>query len=138
MTTAMELPGRTKVMVLAGALLGLLVAALDQTVVSTALPRIIGELGGLSLFSWVFTAYMLTSTITVPIAGKLSDLYGRKPFFMAGVALFMTASILAGISQTMLQLIIFRGLQGVGAGMIIANSFAIVGDLFPRRSAGST
>ena len=136
MTTAMELPGRTKVMVLAGALLGLLVAALDQTVVSTALPRIIGELGGLSLFSWVFTAYMLTSTITVPIAGKLSDLYGRKPFFMAGVALFMTASILAGLSQTMLQLIIFRGLQGVGAGMIIANSFAIIGDLFPPSERG--
>ena len=136
MTTAVELPGRTKVMVLAGALLGLLVAALDQTVVSTALPRIIGELGGLSLFSWVFTAYMLTSTITVPIAGKLSDLYGRKPFFMAGVALFMTASILAGISQTMLQLIIFRGLQGVGAGMIIANSFAIIGDLFPPSERG--
>ena len=136
MTTAMELPGRTKVMVLAGALLGLLVAALDQTVVSTALPRIIGELGGLSLFSWVFTAYMLTSTITVPIAGKLSDLYGRKPFFIAGVALFMAASILAGISQTMLQLIIFRGLQGVGAGMIIANSFAIIGDLFPPSERG--
>ena len=92
MTSAIELPTRTKHVILLGTMLGLMVAASNQTVLSTALPRIVTDLGGLALLSWVFTGYMLTSTIIVPIAGKLSDLYGRKPFFLAGVALFMIAS----------------------------------------------
>lgn len=133
---AADLSPRAKVLVIAGTLLGMLVSAIDQTVVSTALPRIIGELGGLSLFSWVFTAYMLTSTITVPVVGKLGDMYGRKPFFMAGIVIFTLASALAGLSQNMTQLIIFRGLQGFGAGAIMSNSFSIIGDLFPPSERG--
>ncbi|MBI4571559.1 MAG: MFS transporter [Chloroflexi bacterium] len=133
---AQELSPRARALVLAGTMLGLLVAAIDQTVVSTALPRIIGELGGLSLFSWVFTAYMLTSTITVPLVGKFGDMYGRKPFFMGGILVFTIASALAGLSQNMTQLIIFRGLQGFGAGAIMSNAFAIIGDLYPPSERG--
>ena len=131
-----ELSPRAKAIVITGTMLGMLVAAIDQTVVSTALPRIIGELGGLSLFSWVFTSYMLTSTITVPLVGKFGDMYGRKPFFMAGIAVFTIASALAGLSQNMTQLIIFRGLQGFGAGAIMSNAFAIIGDLYPPSERG--
>ena len=123
-------------LIIAGTMLGLLVSAVNQTVVSTALPRIIGELGGLSLFSWVFTAYMLTSTTTVPLVGKLGDMYGRKPFFMGGIAVFMVGSALAGLSQDMTQLIIFRGLQGFGAGAITACAFAIIGDIFAPLERG--
>jgi len=123
--------GRRKAVIMGSVMLGLFVSAVDQTVVSTAMPRIVAQLGGLSLFSWVFTAYMLTSTTSVPIVGKLGDLYGRKLFFMAGIAFFMAASMLAGLSQTMLQLIVFRGVQGLGAGMIMANAFTIIGDFFP-------
>lgn len=133
---AADLSPRAKAIVLAGTLLGLLVAAISQTVVSTALPRIIGELGGLNLFSWVFTASMLTSTTVVPLVGKLSDLYGRKPFFIGGIVIFMVTSALSGLSQSMVQLIVFRGFQGIGAGMIMANAFAIVGDLFPPSERG--
>ena len=132
----MELSPRAKVIVLIGTMLGLFVSAVNQTVVTTALPRIIGELGGLSLFSWVFTAYMLTSTITVPLVGKLGDMYGRKPFFLAGIVVFMVATALAGLSQNMTQLIIFRGLQGFGGGALMASAFAIIGDLFPPSERG--
>ncbi len=125
-----------KLVVMAGAMLGLLVVSVNQTVVSTALPRIIGELGGLSLLSWVFTAYMLTSTVTVPIAGKLSDLYGRKRFIIAGIILFTLASALAGLSQSMLQLVLFRGLQGIGGGIVFANAFSIVGDIYSPAERG--
>jgi EmrB/QacA subfamily drug resistance transporter len=131
-----ELSPRAKAIVMAGTMLGMLVAAIDQTVVSTALPRIIGELGGLSLFSWVFTSYMLTSTLTVPLVGKFGDMYGRKPFFMAGILIFTIASALAGLSQNMTELIIFRGLQGVGAGAITANAFAIIGDVYSPLERG--
>jgi EmrB/QacA subfamily drug resistance transporter len=123
--------GKRKAVIMGSVMLGLFVSAVDQTVVSTAMPRIVAQLGGLSLFSWVFTAYMLTSTTSVPIVGKLGDLYGRKLFFMAGIGFFMLASMLAGLSQSMLQLIVFRGVQGLGAGMIMANAFAIIGDFFP-------
>ncbi len=132
----LKLSARSKAIVIAGTMLGLLVAAISQTVVSTALPRIIGELGGLNLFSWVFTASMLTSTTVVPLVGKLSDLYGRKPFFITGIVVFMVTSALAGLSQSMVQLIVFRGFQGIGAGMIMANAFAIIGDLFPPSERG--
>ena len=132
----LNLSTRSKAIVIIGTMLGLLVAAIAQTVVSTALPRIIGELGGLNLFSWVFTASMLTSTTVVPLVGKLSDLYGRKPFFVAGIVIFMAMSALCGLSQSMVQLIVFRGFQGIGAGMIMANAFAIIGDLFPPSERG--
>jgi EmrB/QacA subfamily drug resistance transporter len=123
-------------MVLAGTLLGLLVAAINQTTVSTALPRIVGDLGGLNLFSWVFTSYMLTSTTTVPLAGKLSDIFGRKPFFLGGIFIMLSTSIGAGTSGSIEELIAWRFFQGIGAGMIMGNAFAIIGDLFPPAERG--
>ena len=131
-----ELSPRTKAIVIAGTMLALFVSAVDQTVVSTALPRIIAELGGLSLFTWVFTSYMLASTTVVPVIGKLSDLYGRKPFLMAGIVVFTVASTLNGASQTIMQLIVFRAFQGIGAGMIMATSFAVIGDLYSPAERG--
>lgn len=122
--------GRAMALIMGAAMLGLFLAAMDQTVVGTAMPRVISELRGLELYSWVFTAYMLTSTIAVPIVGKLSDLYGRKLFFIAGVVIFLLGSALSGMSQSMTQLIVFRGLQGIGGGFLFANAFAVIGDLF--------
>lgn len=106
-------------------------AAMDTMVVGTAMPTIIGALGGLALYSWVFSAYLLTSTITVPIYGKLADLYGRKPMFILGSAVFLVGSALSGTSQNMEQLIVFRALQGVGAGAVIPITLVIIGDIFP-------
>jgi EmrB/QacA subfamily drug resistance transporter len=122
--------------VLAGTLLGLLVSAVNQTTVSTALPRIVGELGGLHLFSWVFTSFMLTSTTVVPLAGKLSDIFGRKPFFLGGITILLVASALGGTSGSIEELIVWRAVQGVGAGMLMGNAFAIIGDLFPPAERG--
>jgi len=125
-----------KVTVMMGVMLALLMAALDQTIVATAMPRIVRELNGFPHLSWVFTAYMLSSTVTVPIYGKLSDMYGRKYFILAAVIIFMTGSVLSGLSQNMTQLILFRALQGIGGGGIFANAFAIIGDLFPPSERG--
>ena len=125
------LEGRKKAIVVIGTLLGLLVSALNQTVVGTALPRIVAELGGLDMYSWVLTSFMLTSTTAILVAGRLSDMYGRKPFYMAGIAIFMTGSALCGVSQSIMQLILFRGFQGIGGGIMMGNAFAIIGDLFP-------
>ncbi|HWI50546.1 MAG TPA: MDR family MFS transporter [Symbiobacteriaceae bacterium] len=122
---------RSKLLVTAGLLVGLLVAALDQTIVDTAFPRMIADLHGESIFTWVLTAYMLASTSIVPVVGKLADIYGRKVFYLAGLALFVGGSMLCGASQSMTQLIIFRSLQGVGGGMLMPIAFTIVGDLFP-------
>ena len=132
----LDLSQSARKMVLAGTLLGLLVAAINQTTVSTALPRIVGDLGGLHLFSWVFTSYMLTSTTTVPLAGKLSDIFGRKPFFLGGIFIMLATSIGAGTSGSIEELIIWRLVQGLGAGMIMGNAFAIIGDLFPPAERG--
>src|SRR5207245_4327177 len=99
-------------------MLGLCLGALDQTVEGTALPRIVTDLHGNDLYTWVVTIYLLTSTITVPFYGKLSDLYGRKPLLMIGITLFLVGSALSGLSQEMWQLILFRGIQGVGAGSL--------------------
>ena len=123
-------------MVMVGVFFGMLLGALDQTIVGTAMPRIVSELGGLNMLSWVFTAYMLGSTASIPIYGKLSDIYGRKWFFIGGIVIFVTASALSGASQSMVQLIIFRGLQGIGAGAMMANALAIIGDLFPPAERG--
>lgn len=125
-----------KIVVMIGVMMAILLAALDQTIIGTAMPRIVADLGGLAHLSWVFTAYMLTSTITVPIYGKLSDIYGRKWFYLGGIVLFMLGSALSGISADMNQLIFFRGLQGIGGGAIFTNSFAIIGDLFTPRERG--
>lgn len=126
----------SKVMVMVGVMLAMLLAALDQTIVATALPRIVRDLNGFSHFSWVFTAYMLSSAVTVPIYGKLSDIYGRRGFYLAGIVVFLVGSMLCGLSQNMTQLIIFRGLQGIGGGAIMVQSIAVVGDLFPPAERG--
>ncbi len=122
--------------VVASVMLGILLAALDQTIVGTAMPRIVADLGGLSHYAWVFTAYMLSSTVTVPIYGKLSDIYGRRWFFIGGMAIFLAGSALSGMSQTMNQLIMFRALQGLGAGAMMPIAFAIIGDVFPPSERG--
>ncbi len=131
-----EMGTRTKVIVMAGTLLGLFTSAMDQTVVGTSMPRIIADLGGFGLFSWVGTGFMLASTTTVPIVGKLSDMYGRKPFYMAGIFILIAGSALAGMSQNVEQLIAFRVVQGLGAGMIMGIAFAIVGDVFTPAERG--
>jgi EmrB/QacA subfamily drug resistance transporter len=117
--------------VVAGTMMALLLAALDQTIVGTAMPRIVSDLNGLNYYSWVITAYLVSSTIMVPIAGKLGDLFGRKPFLLAGMIGFVTASALCGQSHDMLELVIFRSIQGLFGGILFATVFAVIGDLFP-------
>src|SRR5438874_1772352 len=112
-------------------MMALLLAALDQTIVGTAMPRIVAELNGLSYYSWVITAYLVASTIMVPIAGKLGDLFGRKPFLLAGMIGFVAASALCGQSHGMLELVTFRTIQGIFGGMLFATVFAVIGDLVP-------
>jgi EmrB/QacA subfamily drug resistance transporter len=131
-----QLRGRQMAIAMAGVLLGLLLSALDSTIVGTAMPRIIADLGGLDHYAWVATSYLLTSTAAVPIFGKLSDIYGRKWFYIGGLVLFMAASALCGLSHSMTELITFRGLQGVAGGILTANAFAIIGDLFPPAERG--
>lgn len=130
------IPKSQKIFVMLGVMLAMLLSALDQTIVATAIPKMVHELNGLEHLSWVITSYLLASTIIVPIYGKLSDIYGRKPFILSAVVVFLVGSILSGISQTMFQLILFRGLQGLGGGAIMANAFATIGDLFPPAERG--
>src|SRR5881409_1083489 len=114
----------------------LLLAALDQTIVATALPRIVGDLGGITQYSWVFTAYMLTSTVTVPLYGKLGDAYGRKNLFLFAIVVFLIGSALCGAAQTMTQLVVFRAVQGIGAGGLFPLSLAVIGSIVPPRDRG--
>jgi EmrB/QacA subfamily drug resistance transporter len=120
----------------AGTMLALLLAALDQTIVGTAIPRIVADLNGLDRLAWVTTAYLVTSTTMTPIAGKLGDLFGRKPFLLAGMIGFVAASALCGLSQDMTQLIVFRGIQGIFGGVLFATVFTVIGDLFPPENRG--
>src|ERR1700736_3771192 len=122
----------------AGAMLALLLAALDQTIVGTAIPRIVAELNGLDRLAWGTTAHLVTSTTVTPIAGKLGDLFGRKPFLLAGMIGFVAASALCGLSQDMTQLIIARGVQGIFGGVLFATVFSVIGDLFPPEQRGRT
>lgn len=122
--------------ILIGVMLGMLLAALDQTVVGTALPRIVANLGGLDHYAWVATSYLLASTVSIPIYGKLSDIYGRRTFFIGGMMLFLVGSALSGTSQDMTQLIIYRGIQGLGAGAMMPLAMAIIGDIFPPSERG--
>lgn len=131
----MELKSNRSIL-LAGLILGMFFASLDQTVVGTAMPRIIGDLGGLDILAWVTTAYLLSSTTVVPIAGKLADLYGRRMIYVTGLFLFMLGSALCGTSNSMTELIIYRGLQGIGGGIMMPMAMTIVGDIFPPDKRG--
>ncbi|MDF9408423.1 MFS transporter [Pelotomaculum isophthalicicum JI] len=121
---------------LIGLILGMFFSSLDQTVVGTAMPRIIGDLGGLDILTWVTTAYMLSSTTIVPIAGKLADLYGRRMIYVTGLFVFMLGSALCGTSNNMTELIVYRGLQGVGGGIMMPMAMTVVGDIFPPEKRG--
>ncbi|HWQ23915.1 MAG TPA: MDR family MFS transporter [Gaiellaceae bacterium] len=127
---------RRTLVVFAGLLLGMLLAALNQTIVSTALPGIVADLGGFEHYSWVFSAYMLTATVTVPLYGKLSDIYGRRPLFALAIVLFMAGSVVSGLAPSMSVLIFGRAIQGLGAGGLIPLVMAVIGDLIAPRERG--
>ncbi|HEX3428270.1 MAG TPA: MDR family MFS transporter [Candidatus Limnocylindrales bacterium] len=133
---ALGLPIRAKMEILFAVLLGLFLGALDQTIVGPALPTIVTKLAGNDIYVWAVTIYLLTSTISVPFWGKLSDLYGRKPMFMIGIIIFLVGSALSGLSQNMTELIAFRGLQGIGAGSLFPIALAVIGDLFTPAERG--
>jgi EmrB/QacA subfamily drug resistance transporter len=128
-------PRRLRI-IFGGVLLGISLSALDGTIVNTALSTIVGDLGGLNAYTWVGTAYLLTSTAATPLFGKLSDLYGRRLLFEAAITIFVISSALCGVAQTMTQLILARGLQGIGGGGLLALTFAIIGDVVPPRERG--
>lgn len=127
---------RARVEILAAILLALFLSALDQTIVGTALPTVVTDLGGNELYTWVVTIYLLTATVTGPIYGKLSDQFGRRNLLMIGIGLFLAGSALSGLSQDMFQLILFRGIQGLGAGALFPISLAVIGDLFTPAERG--
>lgn len=133
---ATNVQGRALKYVFGALMLGMFLAALDQTIVSTALPTIVGDLGGLNHLSWVVTAYLLASTASTPLHGKLGDMYGRKPMFLAAILIFLVGSVLSGLSQSMWQLIAFRALQGIGAGGLMVGAQAIIADIVPPRDRG--
>ena len=131
-----HLPLRNKLIIMFSVMASLFLVALDQTIVSTALGRIVEEFNAFSSLSWIVTAYLLTTTITVPIAGKLSDIYGRKILLLIGVGIFAGASLMSGLAGDVNQLILWRAVQGIGGGIITANAFTIIGDLFAARERG--
>ena len=133
---ALGLPQRAKMEILFAVLLGLFLGALDQTIVGPALPTIVTKLAGNDIYVWAVTIYLLTSTISVPFWGKLSDIYGRKPMFMIGITIFLIGSALSGLSQNMTELIAFRGFQGIGAGSLFPIALATIGDLFTPAERG--
>ncbi|HEY4384356.1 MAG TPA: MDR family MFS transporter, partial [Ktedonobacteraceae bacterium] len=134
--SASDYTQREKLLTMSGVLLVMLLASLDQTIVDTAMPRIISDLQGFNLYTWVTTAYLLTSTVMVPIYGKLSDIFGRKPIFLVGVVLFLLGSAASGASQSMIQLVIFRAFQGIGAAALMPIAIAVIGDIFTPRERG--
>ncbi|MGO0059498.1 MDR family MFS transporter [Brevibacillus fluminis] len=131
-----HLSTKRKVTIMIAVMAAMLFASINQTIVGTALPRIIAKLGGMEFYSWVFTIYMLTSSVTTILAGRLSDLYGRKPFLLFGVGIFLIGAFLSGTSTTIIQLILYRGIQGIGSGLIMSAAFSAVGDLFAPRERG--
>jgi EmrB/QacA subfamily drug resistance transporter len=133
---ALALSQRAKLEILFAVMLGLFLGALDQTIVGPALPTIVTQLSGNDYYVWAVTIYLLTSTITVPFWGKLSDIYGRKPIFMIGIVIFLIGSALSGLSQNMGMLILFRGIQGIGAGSLFPVALAVIGDLFSPAERG--
>src|SRR5690242_4839820 len=135
-TSYQSLSRRDVVLTVLGLMLALLLAALDQTIVGTAMPRIIADLQGFEHYAWVTTAYLLTSTAVVPISGKLSDMYGRKMFLLGSAALFVLTSALCGLSQDMTQLILFRGAQGIAGGVLTSTVFTVISQIFPPAERG--
>jgi EmrB/QacA subfamily drug resistance transporter len=127
---------RTRTQIVAAVLLGLFLAALDQTVVGTALPKIVTDLHGNDIYTWAFTSYILTATISGPIYGKLSDLFGRRPILLFAVSVFLIGSLLSGLSQEMWQFVAFRGIQGLGAGALFPVALAVIGDMFDASERG--
>ena len=133
---AVEVNSRARFEILGAILLALFLGALDQTIVGPVLPTIVKDLSGVDLYTWVVTAYLITSTAAIPIYGKLSDYFCRKPMLVIGITLFLFGSVLSGLSQTMWQLIVFRGVQGLGAGALFPISLAVIGDLFTPAERG--
>jgi EmrB/QacA subfamily drug resistance transporter len=131
-----ELPHNVRMEILGAVLLGIFLAALDQTIVGTALPRIVTDLHGNDVYVWAFTSYLLTATVSGPLYGKLSDIFGRRPIFIFGVSIFLIGSLLCGISQEMWQFLLFRGFQGLGAGALFPIALAIIGDIFSPSERG--
>jgi EmrB/QacA subfamily drug resistance transporter len=131
-----ELPHRTRLEILAAVLLGIFLAALDQTIVGTALPTIVTDLQGNDVYVWAFTSYLLTATVSGPLYGKLSDIFGRRPIFLFGVSVFLIGSLLCGLSGEMWQFLLFRGIQGLGAGALFPIALAIIGDVFAPSERG--
>ena len=125
-----EMTRKRVTIVTIGIMFGLFMASMELTVVATAMPTIVGQLGGMAIYSWVFTAYMLASTTTVPLYGKLADLYGRRPVYMAAMALFLLGSLFSGWAQTMPQLVAARAMQGIGSGGLLPLAFTMIGDMF--------
>src|SRR3954470_19778389 len=135
-STIAPLDRRRVIVVFSGLLLAMLLAALDQTIVATALPTIVGELGGLERLSWVVTSYLLAQTVVTPLYGKIGDLHGRKGVLQGAVVLFLIGSALCGLSRSMMQLIAFRVVQGLGGGGLMVTAMAVVGDIIPPRDRG--
>jgi EmrB/QacA subfamily drug resistance transporter len=131
-----SLPRKQLIITLIGVMLAMFMGSLDQTIVGTAMPRIVSDLGGFRQYTWITTIYIITSAIAIPITGKLTDMYGRKYFYIAGLVIFVLSSLLCGLSNLMTLLIIWRGLQGIGGGMMMANAFTVIGDLFPPAERG--
>src|SRR3954464_5984877 len=132
----MQSDRRRTLLTFSGLLLAMLLASLDQTIVSTALPTIVGELGGIDQLSWVVTAYLLAATVTIPLWGRVSDLYGRKRLFQAAILVFLLGAALSGAAQSLGELIAFRALQGLGAGGLMTLAMAIVADIVSPRERG--
>ncbi|MCX6003252.1 MAG: MDR family MFS transporter [Chloroflexi bacterium] len=131
-----SLPRRQLIITLIGVLLAMFMSSLDQTIVATAMPHIISDLGGFSQYTWITTIYIITSAVAIPITGKLTDMYGRRYFYITGLIIFTLSSLSCGLSSTMILIIVWRGLQGIGAGMMMANAFTVIGDLFPPAERG--
>jgi MFS family permease len=132
-TPSVSLTHRQIVTILVGLLLGLFLAALDQTIVTTAMRTIADDLDGFTLQAWATTAFLITSTISTPLYGKLSDIYGRKPFMLFSIAVFIVGSALCGLASSMYELAAFRAVQGIGAGGLFPLTLAIIGDIVPPR-----
>src|SRR5438105_11091155 len=129
-------PAERRYWVLSAVMLVMFTSILTSTIISTAAPTIVDELHGLDLYAWLFSSYLLASSVTVPVVGKLSDLFGRRPFYMGGLLLFLIGSVFSGLSQNMGELIVARAVTGIGGGAMMALGFTTIGEIFPSRGRG--